>query len=58
MEIVHTSGHASPADLRRLLTALAPRCYTPVHTQHPGGLRDHHSGRTVLQQDGAWWAVP
>jgi ribonuclease J len=56
MDVVHTSGHASAADLRRLLAALSPRRYTPVHTAAPEGLK-RRTGQTALQQDGAWWRL-
>jgi ribonuclease J len=31
-EVVHTSGHASPRDLRRLAAAIAPKRLIPIHT--------------------------
>jgi ribonuclease J len=31
-EIVHTSGHASPGDLKRLANAIAPTRLIPIHT--------------------------
>jgi ribonuclease J len=31
-EIIHTSGHASPADLKRLAAAVAPKRLIPIHT--------------------------
>jgi ribonuclease J len=31
-EVVHTSGHASPSDLKRLASAVAPRKLVPIHT--------------------------
>ena len=31
-EIVHTSGHASIGDLKRLATAVAPKRLVPIHT--------------------------
>jgi ribonuclease J len=35
MEFVHCGGHASPADLKRLLEALGPKQYRLVHTTQP-----------------------
>ena len=32
LEVVHTSGHASIADLKRLADAMAPEVLVPVHT--------------------------
>jgi ribonuclease J len=31
-ESIHTSGHASPSDLKRLATAVAPKRLIPIHT--------------------------
>jgi len=31
-EVVHTSGHASPSDLKRLASAIAPKKLVPIHT--------------------------
>jgi len=31
-EVIHTSGHASPGDLKRLAAAVNPRVLVPVHT--------------------------
>jgi ribonuclease J len=31
-ETIHTSGHASPADLKRLAEAIAPKRLIPIHT--------------------------
>jgi ribonuclease J len=33
--IVHSSGHASPADLRRMAEAIAPHRLVPIHTKQP-----------------------
>jgi ribonuclease J len=33
--VVHSSGHASRADLRRMAQAVAPRRLLPIHTVHP-----------------------
>ena len=32
---IHTSGHASAADLQRLAKAVSPRRLIPIHTEHP-----------------------
>jgi ribonuclease J len=29
---IHTSGHASPSDLRRFATAVRPKCMVPIHS--------------------------
>jgi ribonuclease J len=31
-ESIHTSGHASPGDLKRLASAVAPKRLIPIHT--------------------------
>jgi ribonuclease J len=31
-EVIHTSGHASPVDLKRLAAAVAPKRLIPIHT--------------------------
>jgi ribonuclease J len=32
LENIHTSGHASNADLKRLAAAITPKSLIPVHT--------------------------
>ena len=39
-DIVHTSGHASEADLRRLISAIKPKALIPIHTLAPERFRD------------------
>ncbi len=41
VKYLHTSGHASLADLKRLVHALSPKTLIPVHTFHPELFRDH-----------------
>jgi ribonuclease J len=55
LELVHhhTSGHASCADLQRLVDALRPDRVVPIHTEHA----DAGPGPLDLQADGAWWQV-
>lgn len=52
-ESIHTSGHASPGDLKRLATAITPRKLIPIHTfardQFPS-LFDN----VVVVDDGEW----
>ncbi len=33
---IHSSGHATVADLKRLAQAIQPKCLVPIHTFHPG----------------------
>lgn len=35
LAVAHTSGHATPVDLRRLVTAIAPGRVVPIHTDTP-----------------------
>lgn len=56
LQYIHTSGHASPADLRRLAEALAPGCLVPIHTEHPERYTSLYPTVTP-QDDGAWWEV-
>ena len=55
-EVVHTSGHASPSDLKRLASAVAPKRLIPIHTfareRYPE-LFDN----VTFAEDGEWLAV-
>jgi ribonuclease J len=53
---LHTSGHATPADLQRLVTALAPQKLVPLHTEHPDAYRAFSSA-TELHEDGEAFEV-
>ena len=53
---IHTSGHASIKDLKRLASAINPKKLVPIHTAQPGrfgGLFD----RVEMKKDGIWWNV-
>jgi ribonuclease J len=53
---LHTSGHASVPDLKRLVDALAPGQVVPIHTDGS----DRFSAlfeRVTSHPDGAWWAA-
>ncbi len=53
---IHTSGHASVADLERLAAALAPRTLVPIHSFETGRFGEFF--RHVAQKDdGKWWEV-
>ena len=57
IEVIHTSGHASVVDLKRLAEALAPDVLVPVHT-FQGDLYPELFGHSVcLHGDGEWWSV-
>ena len=53
-EIIHTSGHASIADLKRLAAAVCPKALVPIHTfeaeRFPALFEN-----VVLRQDEEWW---
>jgi len=53
---IHTSGHASPADLKRFAFALSPGKVVPIHTFMPERypkLFEH----VEFHNDGEWWEV-
>jgi len=50
-DVLHTSGHATISDIRRLITGLEPKQIIPIHTMSPDsfiGLSD----RVSLKEDG------
>ena len=53
---IHTSGHAGPADLKRIATALAPQIVVPIHTDNRTGY-DALGMDIVCHLDGGWWDV-
>jgi len=55
-EVIHTSGHASIADLRRLARAVAPTALVPVHTFEGDRFGDFFES-VVRREDGEWWGV-
>jgi ribonuclease J len=55
-EVVHTSGHASVADLKRLSEAVNPVKLVPVHT-FAGDSFPQHFANVVRRDDGEWWDV-
>lgn len=56
LENIHTSGHASIKDLKRLAAAVAPSALVPVHTFEGGRFSDLFAN-VVRQADGQWWKV-
>lgn len=56
MEVVHTSGHASIADLQRFAEAIAPKQLVPIHSFQPERFGEFFSD-VVQRQDGEWWEV-
>ena len=53
-EVIHTSGHASIADLQRLAVALAPKQLVPIHSFQPEKFGEFFND-VVQRQDGEWW---
>lgn len=53
---VHTSGHASPDDLKRLVTALKPKMLVPIHSAAPERYSELYPYVTA-HTDGEWWEV-
>lgn len=56
IELIHTSGHASIPDLKRLARAIAPRTLVPIHTfeaaRYPSLFEN-----VVVRRDDEWWEV-
>jgi ribonuclease J len=56
LEVIHTSGHATVDDLRRLADAFAGARLVPIHTDHPEQFAVEF-GRAEPHDDGEWWPV-
>jgi ribonuclease J len=54
MTTLHTSGHASPADLSRFVRAINPRALVPIHSFQPERFEELFS-RVERHEDGEWW---
>jgi ribonuclease J len=52
----HTSGHATPDDLQRLVEALSPREVVPIHSQVPERYAERYAN-AHMRRDGEWWAL-
>ncbi|OYV51585.1 MAG: MBL fold metallo-hydrolase [Acidocella sp. 20-58-15] len=57
LEVVHTSGHASIIDLKRLAAAMAPDVLVPVHTFEGDRYSELFGGNVIRRADGEWWEV-
>jgi len=53
----HTSGHATPADLVRLVQALRPNVVVPIHTEAPDAYAATIGDIVQFHADGTWWTV-
>jgi ribonuclease J len=56
LEVIHTSGHASIADLKRLAGALNPGRLVPIHTFQASRFSEYFANVT-RRADGEWWEV-
>jgi ribonuclease J len=56
MTHIHTSGHASPVDLKRFAEALAPKVLVPIHSFAPEKYEGLFSN-VISRDDGEWWEV-
>ena len=54
--ILHTSGHASVADLQRFAAALAPRGLVPIHSFETDRFGDFFDN-VLPRDDGEWWEI-
>lgn len=53
---IHTSGHASPVDLKRFVEALSPSKVVPIHSFRPDRYVELFA-RVEARADGEWWDV-
>ena len=54
LQRLHTSGHASPADLKRFAAGLSPGVVVPIHSFNPE-LYGQLFPRVEVHEDGEWW---
>ncbi len=53
---IHTSGHASPSDLKNLVTAINPQKVVPIHSFFPEKYPELFPN-VEAHNDGEWWEV-
>jgi len=53
---IHTSGHASPIDLKKFVAAVNPRKVIPIHSFRPELYPDLFPN-VEIHDDGEWWEV-
>ncbi|MDG6221874.1 MAG: MBL fold metallo-hydrolase [Candidatus Bathyarchaeota archaeon] len=53
---IHTSGHASPKELKKIVEAINPRKVVPIHTFFPERYCELFPNVEV-HEDGEWWAI-
>jgi ribonuclease J len=56
LDVIHTSGHASIADLKRFANAISPERLIPIHTFEGGSFSQYFSN-VARRSDGEWWEV-
>jgi ribonuclease J len=56
MSQIHTSGHASISDLRRLAKAINAKTVVPIHSFEPGRFPEFFD-KVEIKEDGVWWDV-
>jgi len=56
LEALHTSGHATVADIRRVIDGLDPQKLIPIHTTHPDAFVDF-CDKTERKHDGVPFEV-
>ena len=56
LAMVHTSGHASPVDLKRFAVAVNPRKIVPIHSFAPERYSELFSN-VRSYNDGEWWEM-
>lgn len=56
MDVIHTSGHATVADLKAFASAVNPTTLVPIHTFYADRYREMFKNVRVLQ-DGEMWEV-
>lgn len=56
LTIAHASGHATVADLQRLVSAIGPERVVPIHTAMPERFEELFAC-AELHADGEWWDV-
>lgn len=56
LQLLHTSGHASPADLKRFVVGINPKVLVPIHTIQPESYVELFHG-VETHEDGKWWQV-
>ena len=53
---VHTSGHAGPGDLKKLVSAISPARVVPIHSFFPDRYPELFPN-VEIHNDGEWWEV-